>query len=68
MEHTTLRREWLGDGSMGSILRGVMAGQCPEWKNIADHSPTYKSPGLMHQDDDVAAFMRVEIDTAGDFP
>jgi hypothetical protein len=68
LEHTTLRREWLDDGSVGLILCGVTAGQCPEWNDIADHSPTYKSPGVIHQDKDVALFMRVDIDTAGDFP
>jgi hypothetical protein len=68
VEHTTLRREWLDDDSVGSILHGVMANQCPKWKDIADHSPTYRSAGLMHQDDDMLLFMGVDIDTAGDFP
>jgi hypothetical protein len=38
-----LRREQLNEHDMGQILQEVEAGQCPEWKDIADCSPTYKS-------------------------
>jgi hypothetical protein len=38
-----LKREQLDDPDVGPILQEVETGQCPEWKDIADHSPTYKS-------------------------
>jgi hypothetical protein len=39
----TLRTEQLNDADIGSILQEVEAGQQPEWKDIVDRSPTYKS-------------------------
>jgi hypothetical protein len=38
----TLKRVQLSDQDMGPILEEVEAGQRPEWKDIADPSPTYK--------------------------
>jgi hypothetical protein len=38
-----LRREQLDDPDVGPILQEVETGQRPEWKDIADRSPTYKS-------------------------
>jgi hypothetical protein len=38
-----LKTEQLNDQIIGSILEGVKTGQHPEWKDIADCSPTYKS-------------------------
>jgi hypothetical protein len=38
-----LRTEQLNDPDIGPILQEVETGQRPEWKDIADHSPTYKS-------------------------
>jgi hypothetical protein len=38
-----LRREKLADNDIGQILLEVEAGQCLEWKEIADHIPIYKS-------------------------
>jgi hypothetical protein len=42
-DHATLRREQLNDHDLGQILHEMEAGQHPEWNNIADHSPIYKS-------------------------
>jgi hypothetical protein len=39
----TLRTEQLNKQVIGPIVEEVEAGQCPVWKDIADHSPTYKS-------------------------
>jgi hypothetical protein len=39
----SLRREQLADDELGPLLQEVEAGQRPEWKHIADRSPTYKS-------------------------
>jgi hypothetical protein len=39
----TLITEQLNDPNIGPILQEVETGQRPEWKNIADRSPTYKS-------------------------
>jgi hypothetical protein len=38
-----LRTEQLNDPDLGRILQEVETGQRPEWKDIADRSPTYKS-------------------------
>jgi hypothetical protein len=38
-----LRTEQLNDADIGPILQEVETGQRPEWKDIADHSPLYKS-------------------------
>jgi hypothetical protein len=38
-----LRTEQLNDPDTGPILHEVETGQRPEWKYIADRSPTYKS-------------------------
>jgi hypothetical protein len=38
-----LRREQLDDTDVGLILQEAETGQRPEWKDIADRSPTYKS-------------------------
>jgi hypothetical protein len=37
-----LRKEQLDDPDVGPILQEVETGQRPEWKDIADRSPTYK--------------------------
>jgi hypothetical protein len=37
------RREQLADPDIGPILQEVENGQRPEWKDIANRSPTYKS-------------------------
>jgi hypothetical protein len=42
-DRASLRREQLDDDELGPLLQEVEAGQRPEWKDIADHSPTYKS-------------------------
>jgi hypothetical protein len=42
-DQTGLRREQLNDQGIGPILEEVESGQCPEWKDIADSSPIYKS-------------------------
>jgi hypothetical protein len=39
----TLRREQLADPDIGSILQEIETGQRPEWKDIANRSPAYKS-------------------------
>jgi hypothetical protein len=39
----TLRTEQLNDPDIGLILQEVETGQRPEWKDIANHSPVYKS-------------------------
>jgi hypothetical protein len=39
----TLRMEQLNDPDIGPILQEVETGQRPEWKDITDCSPTYKS-------------------------
>jgi hypothetical protein len=39
----TLRTEQLNDPDIGPILQEVGTGHRPEWKDIADRSPTYKS-------------------------
>jgi hypothetical protein len=41
---TTLRMDQLNDQDVGSVLEEeeVETGQHPEWKDIADRSPTYK--------------------------
>jgi hypothetical protein len=39
-----VRKEQLDD-DVGPILREVKAGECPEWKDIADHSSTCKGYG-----------------------
>jgi hypothetical protein len=33
----------LDNQDIGPILEEVETGQCPEWKGITAHSPTYKS-------------------------
>jgi hypothetical protein len=38
-----LRTEQLNGPDIGPILQEVETGQRPEWKDMADHSPTYKS-------------------------
>jgi hypothetical protein len=38
-----LRTEQLNDQDIGPILEEVQTGQCPEWKDIINCSPTYKS-------------------------
>jgi hypothetical protein len=38
-----LRMEQLNDKDIGPILEDVEARQLPEWKDIAHHSPAYKS-------------------------
>jgi hypothetical protein len=42
-DRTALRREQLADEELGQLLQEVEAGQRPEWKDIADRSPNYKS-------------------------
>ena len=42
-DHAALRREQLKDDVIGQILREVEAGQRPDWKDIAERSPTYKA-------------------------
>jgi hypothetical protein len=39
----TLRTEQLNDPDIGPILQEVETGEQPEWKDIADRSPKYKS-------------------------
>jgi hypothetical protein len=39
----TLRTDQLNDPDIGPILQETETGQRPEWKDIADRSPTYKS-------------------------
>jgi hypothetical protein len=41
-DRASLRREQVADDEMGPLLQEVEAGQRPEWKDITDHSPTYK--------------------------
>jgi hypothetical protein len=38
-----LRTEELNDPDIGPILQGGETGQQPGWKDITDHSPTYKT-------------------------
>jgi hypothetical protein len=38
-----LRKEQLTDPDIGPVIHGVETGQRPEWKDIADCNPTYKS-------------------------
>jgi hypothetical protein len=38
-----LRTDQLNDPDIGPILREIESGQQPEWKDIADRSPMYKS-------------------------
>jgi hypothetical protein len=38
-----LKTEQLNDQNTGHILEEVETGQCPEWKCIANRSPTQKS-------------------------
>jgi hypothetical protein len=40
---TALRMEQLDDPDIRPILQELETGQRPEWKDIADRSPTYKS-------------------------
>jgi hypothetical protein len=42
-DSAALRREQLNDKDIGPILEEVETGQLPEWKDIADCSPTYKN-------------------------
>lgn len=37
------RKEEMADQNMGQTPKDVEAGQCPEWKNTADHSPVVNS-------------------------
>jgi hypothetical protein len=39
----TLRKEQLNDQDVGPILEEVETEQHPEWKDIAEYRPTYKS-------------------------
>jgi hypothetical protein len=41
-DSAALRSE-LNDQDIGLVLQEVETGQCPEWKDMADRSPTYKS-------------------------
>jgi hypothetical protein len=38
-----LRREQLADNDLGPLMREMEAGQRPEWKDISDRGPIYKS-------------------------
>jgi hypothetical protein len=40
---SALRRDQQNDGDVGQILQEVEAGQRPDWKDVADRSPIYKS-------------------------
>jgi hypothetical protein len=40
---TALSTEYLDDPDIGPIVQDLETGQRPEWKDIADRSPTYKS-------------------------
>jgi hypothetical protein len=40
-DRASLRREQLADNEMGPLLQEVEAGRRPEWKDVADRSPTY---------------------------
>ena len=42
-EQQALRREQLADNDLGSLMREIEAGRRPEWKDISDHGPIYKS-------------------------
>jgi hypothetical protein len=42
-DSATLRTEQLNDPDIGPILQDVETGRRPEWKDITDRSPTYKS-------------------------
>jgi hypothetical protein len=44
-DRASLRREQLADDEMEPLLQEVEAGRRPEWKDIADRSPTYKGYG-----------------------
>jgi hypothetical protein len=43
LDCAALRRAQLADNDVGQILQEVEAGQCPEWKDIADYGPMQKS-------------------------
>jgi hypothetical protein len=38
-----LWRKQLNDHDMGQVLQEVEAGRCPEWRDIANRSPIYRS-------------------------
>lgn len=42
-DRAALRKEQLDDNDVGQILQEMEAGQRPQWKDIADRSPTYNS-------------------------
>jgi hypothetical protein len=38
----TLKMEQLNDQDVGPVLEEIKNGQCLDWKDNSDHSPTYK--------------------------
>ena len=42
-DRQALRREQLADNDLGPLIREMEAGQRPEWKDISDWGPIYKS-------------------------
>jgi hypothetical protein len=42
-DRAALRREQLADDDLGQLLQELDAGQRPEWRDISDRSPVYKS-------------------------
>jgi hypothetical protein len=48
-ERQVLKREKLEDDDAGPLLWDVEAGQLPEWRDISDRGPTYKSTVAIHR-------------------
>jgi hypothetical protein len=42
-DRAALRRKQLADDDLGQLLQEVEAGKRPEWRDISDRSPVYKS-------------------------
>ena len=42
-EHQDLRREQLADNDLGPLIREIEAGRRPEWRDISNRDPIYKS-------------------------
>ena len=42
-DHQDLRREQLADNDLGPLIWEIEAGRRPEWKDISNRGPIYKS-------------------------
>jgi len=42
-DRQALRRDQLVDNNVGPLMRELVAGQCPKWRDVSDQGPIYKT-------------------------